>query len=105
MGPIGKNIPFSGGMNTRFQTSSQADIKTVREARKTKRWWGTFNHEEFYDERVVLFADFLTHGTHTTSYLATAITSGTFSFPPAKAEGMYTPEVFARTESKKIQIK
>ncbi len=93
-------------VNTGFRTTSSEDVKTLQDAQsKTRRWWGSFNHREFYDDRVVIYADYLTHGSHTASYLVNAITRGDFSLPPARAEGMYTPEVFARTEEKRIEIR
>jgi len=69
------------------------------------RWWGGFDHWENYDDRVLLFADYLTRGEHTYSYLIQATTPGEFFMPAAKVEEMYTPEVFGRTEQKNISIK
>ena len=68
-------------------------------------WWGGFDHSERYDDRVLLFANYLEHGEHTYSYLVQATTAGEFLMPPAKAEEMYTPEVFGRTAQKKVNIK
>lgn len=93
-------------LNTSFKTAGGEDIKTLHDAEsKNRRWWGSFNYREFYDERVVIFAEYLTQGSHTAHYMVTAITPGTFSFPPAKAEGMYTPEVFGRTSSSVIEVR
>lgn len=94
-------------INTRLATASSQDTENLNKAEDSveKRWWGTFNHTEYYDERVGIYADYLAHGTHTAFYMVTAITPGTFSLPPAKVEGMYTPEVFGHTVSGTIQIK
>jgi hypothetical protein len=93
-------------INTRFATTSSEDTETAAKAQDSpQRWWGTFNHTEFYDERVGIYADYLTHGTHTAAYLVTAVTPGNFSLPPAMVEGMYTPEVFGRSVGGTIEIK
>jgi uncharacterized protein YfaS (alpha-2-macroglobulin family) len=70
-------------------------------------WWmyGGFDHVERHDDRVQLFATRLTEGTHVYSYVARATTSGTFRTAPARAEEMYTPEIFGRTSSTVIEVK
>ncbi len=60
-------------------------------------WWGSFNHTEFKDDRVLLFADYLRAGEHTYVYLARATTPGVFVHPAVEAEMMYRPEIRART--------
>ncbi len=61
------------------------------------RYWGSFNHTELRDDRVLLFADRLDAGQHTYVYLARATTPGTYALPAASAEMMYRPEIRART--------
>ena len=70
-------------------------------------WWmnGGFDHAERHDDRVQLFATRLSEGTHVYSYVARATTSGTFRTAPARAEEMYTPEIFGRTSSTVIEVK
>jgi uncharacterized protein YfaS (alpha-2-macroglobulin family) len=70
-------------------------------------WWmnGGFDHTERHDDRVQLFATRLSEGTHVYSYVARATTSGTFRTAPARAEEMYTPEIFGRTASTVIEVK
>ena len=58
---------------------------------------GGFDHVERHDNRVQLFATRLSEGVHAFSYIARATTAGTFRTAPARAEEMYTPEVFGRT--------
>ena len=69
------------------------------------RWWGSFNHHEFRDDRVLLFADELASGVHTFSYLARATTFGTFSLPPTYTEMMYEPEVFGQTAGGTVEVR
>ena len=68
------------------------------------RWWGSFNHTELRDDRVLLFADYLRSGEHTYTYLARATTAGTFHHPPARAEMMYAPETNGRTASGTLRV-
>lgn len=67
--------------------------------------WGTFDHWEIYDDKVLLFADALRAGEHTFSYLVRAMTYGNFTMPPTKAEEMYTPEVFGYNRQRKMMVK
>jgi hypothetical protein len=72
-----------------------------------ERWWekGGFDHVERHDDRVLLFATRLAEGEHVFSYVARATTAGTFRTAPARAEEMYEPEVFGRTEPAVIEVK
>ena len=63
-------------------------------------WWGPwYEHQNMRDERAEAFASLLWEGVHRYSYVARATTPGTFVVPPAKAEEMYSPEVFGRSSS------
>ena len=60
-------------------------------------WWGRFQRHENYDDRVQVYADFLSAGEHAWTYTVQATTPGTFSQPAAWVEMMYEPETFGRT--------
>jgi len=63
-------------------------------------WWGTwYEHQNLRDERAEAFTSLLWNGVYDYSYIARATTPGTFIAPPAKAEEMYSPEVFGRSGS------
>ncbi|MCI0397330.1 MAG: MG2 domain-containing protein [Chloroflexi bacterium] len=63
-------------------------------------WWGTwYEHQNMRDERAEAFTTLLWDGVYTYSYVARATTPGVFVVPPAKAEEMYSPEVFGRSGS------
>jgi uncharacterized protein YfaS (alpha-2-macroglobulin family) len=63
-------------------------------------WWGTwYEHQNMRDERAEAFTTLLWDGVYTYSYVTRATTPGTFVVPPAKAEEMYSPEVFGRSGS------
>ena len=67
-------------------------------------WWGEFERGEAYDDRMLIFADFLTRGEHKYSYVVQATTPGRYYQPSALAEGMYEPEVFGRTAATEVEI-
>ena len=67
-------------------------------------FWSPFNYTEQHDDRVTLFADHLPPGVHVASFVARATTPGEFVLKPAKAEEMYTPEVFGRSEGGTFKV-
>ena len=68
-------------------------------------WWGSwFEHQNLRDERAEAFTTLLWEGVYNYSYVARAATPGTFVVPPAKAEEMYSPEVFGRSGSDQVVI-
>ena len=80
-------------LNTAFETTNRAATRDTG----SDRWWGSFNHTEIHDDRVLLFADYLRRGEHTYTYVARATTPGTYVHPPVHGEMMYRPSVFGRT--------
>jgi len=62
-------------------------------------WWTWYEHQNLRDERAEAFTTLLWEGVYEYSYVARATTPGTFVVPPAKAEEMYSPEVFGRSGS------
>jgi uncharacterized protein YfaS (alpha-2-macroglobulin family) len=69
-------------------------------------WWGTwYEHQNLRDERAEAFTSLLWDGVYQYSYVARATTPGTFVVPPAKAEEMYSPEVFGRSSSNVVIVK
>ena len=68
-------------------------------------WWNRwYDHQNLRDERVEAYASYLSPGLHTYKYIAVATTPGDFVLPPSKAEEMYSPEVFGRTGTGRLQI-
>ena len=68
-------------------------------------WWGRwFEHENLRDERVEAFASLVYPGVHTYTYTALATTPGEYVLPPLKAEEMYSPEVFGRTQTARLTV-
>ena len=68
-------------------------------------WWGTwYEHQNLRDERAEAFTSLLWDGVYQYTYLARATTPGRFVVPPAKAEEMYSPEVFGRSASAVVVV-
>jgi hypothetical protein len=70
-------------------------------------WWerGGFDRVERHDDRVQVFATRLAEGRHEFSYVVRATTAGVFRTAPARAEEMYQPEVFGRTETAVVTVR
>jgi hypothetical protein len=60
-------------------------------------WWTWYEHQNMRDQRAEAFTSLLWDGVYEYTYVARATTPGTFVVPPAKAEEMYSPEVFGRS--------
>ncbi|HEX4620048.1 MAG TPA: alpha-2-macroglobulin, partial [Myxococcaceae bacterium] len=75
---------------------------------EARRWayhfWSPFEHVEQRDSKIVVFADHLPPGVHTTSFVARATTPGTFLVKPAAGQLMYEPEVFGRSEGGSFEV-
>lgn len=67
-------------------------------------FWNPFNHTELRDDRALFFASELPAGVHTVSVVARATTPGDFLLMPARAEAMYQPEVFGRSDGSNFQV-
>jgi len=68
-------------------------------------WWGPwYEHQNMRDERAEAFTSLLWDGVFEYTYVARATTPGTFVVPPAKAEEMYSPEVFGRSSSDRVIV-
>jgi uncharacterized protein YfaS (alpha-2-macroglobulin family) len=77
----------------------------IQGRRWSPRWWGPwYRHQNVRDERVEAFTTLLPAGVYTYSYSTLATTPGTFVVPPAKAEEMYFPETFGRSEGDRVIV-
>lgn len=87
-----------------FSVESREDSRALAEQGARGHYWGEFSRNEKYDDRIQVFADFLSAGEHKYSYLIQATTPGTFHSPATWVEQMYEPEVFGRTASQTVTI-
>ena len=67
-------------------------------------WWTWYEHQNLRDERAEAFTSLLWDGVYEYTYVTRATTPGTFVVPPAKAEEMYSPEVFGRSASDQVIV-
>jgi uncharacterized protein YfaS (alpha-2-macroglobulin family) len=91
----GKRAPgFDGG------------IATVRDFAPQRSWFfNWWSRSEMRDDRVALFATFLSKGTYTYTYTVRATSAGQFNVIPAFAALQYFPEVFGRSDGAALEIK
>ncbi|MBI4280644.1 hypothetical protein HY628_00425 [Candidatus Uhrbacteria bacterium] len=69
------------------------------------RWWEyVWEHREFRDDRVFLFADRLEPGVYEYEFLAQAVTPGEFRVPPSRAYEFYNPPANGHNEGKVLRI-
>ena len=94
-------------VNPRFLTESEEQQRALdrkEDGDEEGRWWEGFGHVEMRDDRVLLFAESLTAGLHTSRYLVRARTFGTFLLPGTRVSEMYAPEVFGRGSESTVTI-
>eukprot|EP01080_Neovahlkampfia_damariscottae_P007433 gene7433-11756_t len=96
---LNPDLPIGGSQNKSTDSSNKINSFS---------WWWYYstwyNHQNIRDERVESFATYLYPSVHSYSYLARATTKGKFIAPPAKAEEMYSPEVFGRSKSEIVDV-
>jgi uncharacterized protein YfaS (alpha-2-macroglobulin family) len=68
------------------------------------RWWQWYSRSELRDEKVVLFADYLSKGTYEYSYTMRATLPGDYHVLPTVANEFYFPEVFGRSDGRLLSI-
>jgi len=97
--------PLPAGLETVSGAFDTTDLGLLQAADTGQdRWWGSFNHTEQQDTRVLLFADFLQRGEHTYRYVARTTTAGDFLHPAVEAEQMYRPEIRGRTATGRLGV-
>ena len=67
-------------------------------------WWRWYSRSELRDEKVVLFADYLSKGTYEYSYTFRATLPGDYHVIPTLAQEFYFPEVFGRSDGRLLSI-
>jgi len=63
-----------------------------------------YEHQNLRDERAEAFKSLLWEGHYMYRYLCRATCEGVFVVPPAKAEEMYSPEIFGRSGTDIVHI-
>jgi hypothetical protein len=67
-------------------------------------WWRWYSRSELRDEKVVLFADYLSAGAYEYTYTFRAVLPGEYQVIPTFANEFYFPEVFGRGEGELFTI-
>jgi uncharacterized protein YfaS (alpha-2-macroglobulin family) len=67
-------------------------------------WWRWYSRSELRDEKVALFADYLSKGSYEYSYTMRATLPGTYHVIPTTASEFYFPEVYGRSDGQVLQI-
>ncbi|MDD5209400.1 MAG: alpha-2-macroglobulin family protein [Elusimicrobiales bacterium] len=104
---VAVNDPVPAGfeiVNTEFAVEGAEDARALAGKGGRDGGWGGFERAERYDDRMLIFADYLTAGTHKYSYVVQATSPGLYYAPSGLVEGMYEPEVFARTAGSTVEI-
>jgi hypothetical protein len=83
--------------------------KDIRDCEACKQYyypyWYYWSNTELRDDRVALFADYLSTGTYEYTYLMRASVSGNFTVLPTTAQQMYEPDVFGRSNGARFVVK
>jgi len=78
------------------------------QSRKGIEWIGNKNYHPAYmdirDDRLILFGNFRRGQTATFYYALRAVTRGTFTLPPVRAEAMYAPETASVASSGEVVV-
>ncbi len=85
--------------------AAELDTKRDKTLSRYSGYGSAFSHINLRDERAEAFTDYAHPDTYEFNFIARATTKGIYVAPPAKAEEMYSPEVFGRSGSTKIIIK
>jgi len=104
---VAVNDPVPAGfeiVNTEFAVEGAEDARALAAKGGRDGGWGEFERAERYDDRMLIFADYLTAGTHKYSYVVQATSPGVYYGPAGLVEGMYEPEVFGRTAGTTVEI-
>jgi uncharacterized protein YfaS (alpha-2-macroglobulin family) len=98
--------PIDGAFKT---TATELGQQATRQSSNAEPflWWrrGGFDHVEKHDDRVVAFATRLSAGRHEISYLARALTPGTFETMGTWGEALYAPEIEGRASPTTVHVR
>ncbi len=100
-------LPAGGeAIDTGLATTSllAMDPTLRREDSRYWWWWHWYSRSELRDEKVVLFADYLSAGAYEYSYTFRATLPGDYHVIPTVAQEFYFPEVFGRSGGRLLTI-
>lgn len=93
-------------VNPELQGSQESPPSTASRTTEWGWWWRAYwyQHQNLRDQRAEAFTSLLPAGTYTYQYVARATTPGRFIVPPPHAEEMYSPEVFGRGKTERVNV-
>jgi uncharacterized protein YfaS (alpha-2-macroglobulin family) len=93
-------------VDTGLATTSQLAMSPGLQPEESRWWWwwNWYSRSEMRDEKVVLFAEYLSAGTYEYSYTFRATLPGDYHVIPALAKEFYFPEVFGRSDGRLLII-
>lgn len=101
VGYVAVNVPVPAGLEPVLENLGKGHAASNMGG--STGYWIT--HQEKRPDRVLLFADSLQPGVHHHTIQLRATTPGNYTLPPARAESMYTPEVYGRSNSSRLTVK
>jgi uncharacterized protein YfaS (alpha-2-macroglobulin family) len=112
--------PIPGGLeavNRQLATASEVDADKGEFVRSSSSWWYRFSdwrsfgssrwsfyHQELRHDSARFYSDYLPAGNYHLAYTAQAISTGSFTVLPVKAEEMYDPDVFGQGEPAGLRV-
>ncbi len=96
--PAGAEIVDTGLATTSQLAEGPALRRNAARARPYIWWWHWYSRSELRDDRVALFARYLSKGTYEYSYTFRATSAGQFNVIPTFVNEQYFPEVFGRSD-------
>jgi alpha-2-macroglobulin len=99
--------PLPAGLeavDTDLATAQQTDTGATFENTESAWWSYWWADVQYYDEKVVLSADYVAPGTYEFTYVARATVSGQYSVIPTTAREFYFPEVYGRGAGSQFSV-
>jgi len=95
------NVPVPAGLEPVQEDLGRGHAASAMA--EERGYW--ISYQEKRPDRVLLFADVLAPGSHSHTIQLRATTPGRYALPPARAEAMYAPEVYGRSEGGHLVVK
>ena len=98
---VAVNVPVPAGLEPVQENLGKGHAASAMT--EERGYW--ISYQENRPDRVLLFADVLAPGSHVHTIQLRATTPGRYALPPARAEAMYTPEVYGRSAGGHLVVK
>jgi uncharacterized protein YfaS (alpha-2-macroglobulin family) len=94
------------GLATTSQLAAAPSIGRGNEGERSYYWWwwNWYSRSELRDDRVALFATYLSKGSYEYSYTMRVTSAGEFNVIPTFVNEQYFPEVFGRSDGRLLSV-